>query len=563
MGKVYEIKENGLVLQSGVPFLSLLWVETEIMENEHGKGIAEGVIAEEGSETVMETDFTGDDIAILDGEGRTVFAGLVETAEFAMENGVVTGKIGFTTYSILLDREKKSRSFQNTEISYKKIAGETAGNYQNGVFSWNAGQDRAIQAPIIQYKETDWEFMKRLASHFHKVLYPGYAVRGTSFYFGGRKGREIGEIAEGVKKQGISSIYYSEGGPEEGWAKNGASYIEAEGGSAWEIGDIGVYRGMSYTVCRKSLRFSRGEAVYTYLFGGPYFTYRKRRENRNLKGARLKGMIQKTEKESVYLHLEMDKEWKGGYAWDWAPEIGNVCYCMPETGTKAVLYFPSGEEKDGIALHALRKNRKNTVYGNVQDKELCTRQGKRVGLYPDKVCLEARGGSGMIDMEDGIGIYMASMGSIRFAAALGISIKGKQYKAEAPLEVVYKAGQSNIELCRDINIYAPGGVYSNGSEGRAASAEPEQESKGSENPDHWQMSYAAMAAVPSADLSDDDDDDGKMMEILAQSAVPKIAGGREVLVMEEVMEGTPCAETSCPRALQSMELFTVKGGHGV
>ncbi len=53
------------------------------------------------------------------------------------------------------------------------------------------------------------------------------------------------------------------------------------------------------------------------------------------------------------------------------------------------------------------------------------------------------------------------------------------------------------------------------------------------------------------------------MELAACSAVPKIAGGRQTLAMEDVMAGKSGKDVRFPDALQGMEIFTVKGGHTV
>ena len=36
----------------------------------------------------------------------------------------------------------------------------------------------------MQYKETDWEFMKRMSSHFHQPVIPSFGRKGIYFQFG-------------------------------------------------------------------------------------------------------------------------------------------------------------------------------------------------------------------------------------------------------------------------------------------------------------------------------------------------------------------------------------------
>ena len=37
---------------------------------------------------------------------------------------------------------------------------------------------------MCQYKETDWEYLKRLAFSANTVIYPDYSVEGVKFFIG-------------------------------------------------------------------------------------------------------------------------------------------------------------------------------------------------------------------------------------------------------------------------------------------------------------------------------------------------------------------------------------------
>lgn len=69
-------------------------------------------------------------------------------------------------------------------MTYQEVLDCVVGQYQSGHALMNIGAGTAIGEPIVQYQETDWEFVKRLASHFHGVVVPGYASSGVKLYFG-------------------------------------------------------------------------------------------------------------------------------------------------------------------------------------------------------------------------------------------------------------------------------------------------------------------------------------------------------------------------------------------
>ena len=81
--------------------------------------------------------------------------------------GALTVEITAISKSILLDRIPRYRSFQDPTLTYLAIAEEINGNYgTNDGKIVNVGEDmQAVPRMTIQYNETDWEYLKRIASY--------------------------------------------------------------------------------------------------------------------------------------------------------------------------------------------------------------------------------------------------------------------------------------------------------------------------------------------------------------------------------------------------------------
>ena len=72
--------------------------------------------------------------------------------------------------SQLMDREKKYRAFQDTNMSYSEIIQEILVDYKTTENSkvevlMNKKSEEKIKELIVQFDETDWEFLIRIASH--------------------------------------------------------------------------------------------------------------------------------------------------------------------------------------------------------------------------------------------------------------------------------------------------------------------------------------------------------------------------------------------------------------
>ena len=81
--------------------------------------------------------------------------------------GALTVEITAISKSVLLDRIPRYRSFQDPTLTYLAIAEEINGNYgTNDGKIVNVGEDmQALPRMTIQYNETDWEYLKRIASY--------------------------------------------------------------------------------------------------------------------------------------------------------------------------------------------------------------------------------------------------------------------------------------------------------------------------------------------------------------------------------------------------------------
>ena len=78
------------------------------------------------------------------------------------------------SYSILFDRkiEKKYRVFQDKNFTYANIIDEINKTYSNKdtQIKYFKEADVPIGKLVLQYNETDWEFLVRMASHLKTGL---------------------------------------------------------------------------------------------------------------------------------------------------------------------------------------------------------------------------------------------------------------------------------------------------------------------------------------------------------------------------------------------------------
>lgn len=139
---------------------------------------------------------------------RPFFLGTVNDikAEYSDENVYV--EVRGVTNSMELDITHRQRSFQDIEMTYYEVAREVIGNYAKAGIIWNLDKEKKLERPLIQYNETDWEFLLRLASHFHAGIFVDETQEEPVLYFGLKETTKCDIIKCTSWECGISPAYF-------------------------------------------------------------------------------------------------------------------------------------------------------------------------------------------------------------------------------------------------------------------------------------------------------------------------------------------------------------------
>lgn len=559
----YKIIGEEIVIKTEIPFLTVTGMEIRQEENEHGTIRMQALADEEHIEEILHTNWSGSRLIVYkkDNPKMPLFHGRVCKLTCDKENRFMSLEIEGIGETAELDRKRNKRAFQNVKMTYKQVAGKIIGEYEEAGFIWMMGDDKAIGFPLIQYEETDWEFLKRICSHFHSTIFSDLKSGKPEFFLGMPKGVERRMEGVQILGEGFQNMHGEASGRAGAIHQKPVLELEVTTRENWQTGDILPYRGRRYRVFRKRVVFSSGELIFFYRLGTEGVCRPQKMYHKALAGVRLEGTVQKRVEESVSIRLDMDKKAGADYLWPWAPETNNLCYSMPEVGTKAVLYFPTQEEKDGLVILAAVRNLNNARYDNPQNREFVTAYHKRTGLYPDRLVMEGAGGAVSLNMEDASGISLCSGRGISVQAAGKVAVKGKNVSVTVPMEIECETQDANIEISRDFNFYAPAGIRTVGTGQVNLDKKMGAEAKAGRNrPEHWQLSYRAMGAVPAADLAAFQSKND-IAGLFARGSVAKVAKGSSVIALSEVMKGKKERDTSFPMAFRSMENYVVKGAY--
>ena len=384
----------------------------------------------------------------LCGHGNTagaLFCGYPEKVEIKEEGRYRIADVQAVSGTILLDQKKCNRVFQKKAQTYMGIANTVTADTEHSACIL-PGSDMQTGGTLIQYQETDWNFLKRMASQLGLPLVPDISYYYPRFYLGLPEGekKELGEILS--CDMCFDGRYY---------AVSGKCLVDREDFICYDVvtrtslslGDRVTYEGRELLVSRKKTELAGGEVIFTYRLAGNSYTWIPWEDNPDYTGMSFVGSIVGTQGEQVEVAFDIDKTAAGGNRYGFAPVTGNLMYCMPQKGTKTALYIGNGDEAQGIATGCIRTNGSTCEgTGSPEKKSFRSEHGKGMDLYPQRMGLDG-GETGKITFEDETGTTIESNGGLVLMAKEGIrleSMTGIAMQGMSDIMALYAEGASSL-----------------------------------------------------------------------------------------------------------------------
>lgn len=417
-----------LKVNSRFKFLSVIRCNIHAKYGEHTRVEIAGTVKGNETEKAL-LNVSEDKLEIIgqddDGIERILFRGSIECVEQKQEGSYAILTIQALSDTWKTDIERKNRSFQGLSITYKDVA-EKVLQGSGVAMSWNL-PNKSLDYPLIQYRETDFCFLKRILSHLGGGITVADTEGKTSISAGLKKGSHVGRVELANKPY---STVFSKNKRVLGYKIEDMGFVR--------VGDVLSIQGRAYYVMETETSFLNSVMSCTCIVFPEQCFETKRVPADTLKGTILTGTVLKTEQEKVKLHLDIDKEqaMDSAYGFPWEPITGNLLYCMPEEGSQVALYFGEGEEKSAVAIYNIRENDgecEGTAYCN--DRYFVTKHEKKMYLNPSEIgFVNINKQNAEISLRDMGGLEVKSSHEISIMAEGRIELKGKKINITAPKE---------------------------------------------------------------------------------------------------------------------------------
>ena len=291
-----------------------------------------------------------------EGRGKLLFAGKIVDVKMVKDRGLCGLKVKALSYTMDWGLVPVSQSFLNLDATYRQVMDKVLENQPDAEIKDCVTKGAVIPDFLLQYEESDWDFLARLASSFGTFLVPDCRSDHGRAYFG------IPDLGEEYVLDGED---YQETKDMDRYYRIGCMLgILSQEHMGWEVtaeenlslGQKVRFKGISTVVTSIHYRTIDGELVRSYRLNRKKGVVCPPQKNSHIFGMSIPATVKERSGNCVRVHFHMDPEY------DTSPHVkyftyaieSSFIYCMPEVGSQVHIYFPSDDERDAIAVHAVR-----------------------------------------------------------------------------------------------------------------------------------------------------------------------------------------------------------------
>ncbi|WP_235332386.1 contractile injection system protein, VgrG/Pvc8 family [Paenibacillus terrae] len=432
--------------------------------NDHTFLHISGMLSEEQGAACIGQNMEQEPIVIrqLDDQGqslRRLFHGIVTQMSVNCTRGVYTFELKAASHSYQMDIKVKRRSYQDIHRTYDDLVTAMIRKYQYGDAIDTVTNHAKLETFVLQYEETDWAFLKRLASRFGSVLVPEVTAASPKVFFGMPEGKQY-KVERDVFYRVRKTFHELDTGKPGERADSYVTYM-IESLQYYALGDfitLPIGQGKELVVVRAVTTLTDGLLRTRYDLQAEQNIRYARYENDQATGISLTGTVLKVQQDFVQLQLDIDPKQDPAKAC-WFPvatryvaEEHSGWYDMPEIGEQVELYLPTNREQDAYVTDSLRQQRHANGQPNVKVWQHV--QGSGVEMSEHELTLSTSDGFSITLHED-TGITINSPGDVQIQGGHVKLDAGEELSLEAGTALYLKGGASSMVLDGETDTKAP------------------------------------------------------------------------------------------------------------
>lgn len=440
-----------LILVEPFSFITYTAIEITQQVNEHGAAHITGILDKRTEDDILEKISIKETVTIKaveeDKEPVIIFKGVICQISLNVEGGIKRMEIFAKTHTCLMDMKKQIRVFQNTQQTVSAVAAYV-GNENNARVICPEGKEQKIGRLVVQYQETDWEFLKRLASMLNTFVVADSINGRISFSLGSPrlKCKELLDYSCQTVRN-LTEYHRQKNNGRENCLEQDTLSLMVTSRELLELCNPVQISGNTYYVKKLECHLVGNELVNTYELARPGGLKTTVIKNHNIAGVSLEGKISQVERDMVKVQFQQDVDspliWFP-YATSYSSPDGTGWYCMPETGDAVRVYFPDEDESHGFAVNMIHLTCGLREEPDI--KYIRSPNEKEIRFEPGAIRLTNHQGTSVV-LDDKKGIAIKSSRNVVVLADGDIEMHaGKEIEVVGDDGVLARQGDNKIEI---------------------------------------------------------------------------------------------------------------------
>ncbi len=377
------------------------------------------------------------------------FQGVISNFSLIASNNVFYIEVTALSLSFNLDVKTKSKSFQHTAGLYSDIIKYITSNNNASFWIHDSFKNSKQNKLIIQYKETDWTFLKRIASHLGTQIFINDRLDKPSIFFGipdsASKDIEYSpfyKVSKSIHDFLDSSVNFDCSLSED----NFVTY-EIETTQMCFIGEKINFLGKTLVVIKVNSYLKRFYLYHKVVLASEELFRQNYIYNNQIKGLSFKGKILEAHSTNVKVNLNIDGDQSKDKAFVFPYSTRNASggvgwYLMPKTGETVEIYFPSNVECEAYARGTDRGGNTSSLPPKSSTKELNV-HGKKMNLGDEAL-------SFTVDPENYVHVDQGN--GIDITCSKDVIVYAKEDMTFDSKNITFEAKEEFFLICNDTSI---------------------------------------------------------------------------------------------------------------
>ncbi|MNW40991.1 phage late control protein GPD [compost metagenome] len=448
---------------------------------EHARLVITGSLEADQADTIITKASSDDEVELWYSDAKDqkhpLFMGQLYCLDVEHRHQEIVVTLDVISHSFKLDTQLKNRSFQHINQKYVEIVDAVLADYKGSDKIDEAFEKKATGQFMLQYQETDWTFLKRLASHVGALLVPNVVSHHAQIWIGIPQARQhihLKEVPFALQRK-IAPYLDQEAN---GWrSAHIADYTRYtfEWDRMLQLGDEVERNHETYVITKREGQLIRGLMTWSYECALSQGLKVPKIYNRTIIGAAIEGKILDVSRNQVRLHLDIDDQQnpKDAQWFPYSAEGNQVWYLMPEKGAQVKLYFPSADEDDAMVIQSVRtkpssvavpsshaaqgavvespaeRHQRKTADPGV--KSFANPQGKEISLGNSELSMSAQEGSLYISMNTHNGVSLNSTQRIQIQATGSLSLSAGSILLQGTNGLHLNTTTDTLDLEQEVN----------------------------------------------------------------------------------------------------------------